>query len=222
MYIDFAYIYIYLAFEYTGYKMSITDFFNLMLLTDTSIRILLSFFLHYPINSVLYLWNFLRIHIYYIYYIYYIYSMRRAIVFFFVKRFLLLKAYYFHYNYVYDCIFLIILSFFVIFIYLFSKFLNRFINRDFFFLAVFDFVETFFVKKNVCNTLDYLRGKFPLLSSFIFIVFGNFKFFKCFKFFYFHIKYEQERQEALNCLIWIRAEKVDKIRKMLSTCFLLG
>lgn len=208
------------------YNMSITDFFNLMLLTDIFIHILLSFFLPCLVNSVLFSWNSLRI---YIYYIYYIYFMRRAIMFFFVRKFFLLKrkffllkALYFHYNRVYDYIILIVLSLIVIFIYLFSKFLNKAINKDFFFLAVFDFVETFFVEKNICNTVDYLRRKFPVLSPFIFIVFGNFKFFKCFKFFYLHIKNERKRQENLNLLIKIRAKRVDLIREMLSRCFLLG
>lgn len=190
-----------------------------MLLTDTFLRILLSFFLRSPINSVLSLWISLQL---YIYYIYYIYFMRRVVAFFFTRKFFLLKACYFHYNYVYDCIFLFILSLIIVFIYLFSEFLNKFINKDFFLLAVFDFVETFFVRKNICNTVDYLRGKFPTLSSFLFVVFGNFEFFKCFKFFYLHIRVEHRRQEALDRLIWIRAEKVDKIRAMLSTCFLLG
>lgn len=208
------------------YNMSITDFFNLMLLTDIFIHILLSFFLPCLVNSVLFSWNSLRI---YIYYIYYIYFMRRVIMFFFVRKFFLLKrkffllkALYFHYNRVYDYIILIVLSLIVIFIYLFSKFLNKAINKDFFFLAVFDFVETFFVEKNICNTVDYLRRKFPVLSPFIFIVFGNFKFFKCFKFFYLHIKNERKRQENLNLLIKIRAKRVDLIREMLSRCFLLG
>lgn len=187
-----------------------------MLLTDTPIHILLSFFLYIPINSVLYLWISLWI------YIHFIFFKRRVIAFFFIKTFFLLKAAFFHYNYVYDRIFLFILSLVVIFIYLFSEFLNRFINRDFFILAAFDFVETFFVKKNVFNNLKYLHGKFPVLCSFFIVVFSNFEFFKCFKFFCLYIESERQRQKTIDHLIWIRAEKIDKIREMLSTCVRLG
>lgn len=105
---------------------------------------------------------------------------------------------------------------------MFFRFFYRFFGGDFLILAFFDFVETFFVKKNVCNTIDYLRCKFPVLSPFIFIIFGNFRFFRCFRFFYLHIRGECIRQENMYLLLGVRAEKIDVVRRMLSQCFLLG
>jgi len=196
-----------------------------LLLTDTFIRILLCFFLRYPVDSVLFLWNFLRGFLWTraINCVYIIYFRRHSIISFFVKRFFLLKAYFFHYRRIAGCIFLIFITLIVIFIYLFLRFLGRlFTNKDFFILAIFDFVETFFVEKNVCNTIDYLRRVFPVLSSFIFIILGKFKFFRCFKFFYFHIRTEELRQKILSSTIKVRAEKIDKIRYMLSGCYRSG
>jgi hypothetical protein len=96
--------------------------------------------------------------------------------------------------------------------------LNRFTGKDIFFLLAFDFVETFFVKKNVCNTLDYLRLKFPILSCFMYIAFHNFFFFKCFKFFYLHVIREQKRQKDLKFAIKKISVRADVVRKMLFKC----
>lgn len=195
-----------------------------MLLTDTFVRILLNFIIIIIVDSVFfsgipllfclwkYLYNFLS----------YIYASRYIFLYFFVKKFFLLKGWYFHYIYVFGRVFLVFLSLIIVFIYMFFRTFYRFFGGDFLFLAIFDFVETFFVKRNICNTVDYLRCKFPVLSPFIFLIFGNFRFFRCFRFFYLHIRKECIRQENMYLLLGIRAEKIDAARKMLSQCFLLG
>lgn len=190
-----------------------------MLLTNTFERILLCFFFKDFVDSVFFLLICLRkLCIFLWFFFYKFYFLRHAIIFFIISKSLFIKDCFLHFVYIFKCIYLFILSIIVIFIYLFFNLFNRLVNKDIFFLLIFDFVETFFVKKNVCNTLNYLRLKFPILSCFIYIVFHKFFFFKCFKFFYLHVTHEQKRQKALKFTIKKISVRVDAIRKMLFKC----
>lgn len=143
---------------------------------------------------------------------------RYAFLFFFIKKFFFFKKLFCHYIYIFRCIFLLFLTIVVVNVYLFLNLLNNFFNKDIFYLLLFDFVETFFVKNNVCNTLDFLRRKFPILSCFIFIKFHDFLFFKCFRFFYLYIRNEEIRQKKLVFTMKKLCVRVDIVRQMLFKC----
>lgn len=198
---------------------SILNLLDLIMLTDFFLHFILCYFF----NNILYLlisWltclfnllKFLRVSFRSIYFV------RHVFPFFFIKRFFFIKNNFHHYKYIFKCIFLIFWTTVIINIYLFFNLLNKFFNKDFFYLFIFDFVETFFVKNNVCNTLDYLRRKFPVLSCFIFIKLHNFAFFKCFKFFYLYIRNEELRQRRLSFTMKKLCVRVDIVRQMLFKC----
>ena len=147
-----------------------------------------------------------------------IYFVRHVLPFFFIKNFFFIRDLFYHYVYIFKCIFLIFLTIIIINIYLLFNLLNRFFNKDFIYLSVFDFVETFFVENNVCNTLDYLRCKFPIFSCFIFIKLRSFAFFECFKFFYLYIRNEEIRQRKLRFTMKKLCVRVDTVRQMLFKC----
>lgn len=188
-------------------------------MTDFFLRLIICFFFYKLFCSfiylLIYLFNLLKILRILICSVYF---ARHAFPFFFIKNFFFIKKLFCHYIYVFRCIFLLFLTTIIIYIYLFFNLLNKFFNKDFFYLSVFDFVETFFVRNNICNTLDYLRRKFPILSCFIFIKLHNFAFFECFKFFYLHIRNEEARQKKLIFTMKKLCVRVDIVRQMLFKC----
>lgn len=198
---------------------SILNLLDLIILTDFFLHLVLCFFFHKVfclfIYLLIYLFNLLK----FLRSIFRkIYFIRYSFPFFFIKIFFFIKNLFWHYIYIFRCVFLLFLAIIIIYVYLFLNLLSKFFSKDFFYLSIFDFVETFFVKNNICNTLDYLRRKFPILSCFIFIKLHGFSFFECFKFFYLYIRNEEMRQRRLVFTMKKLCVRVDIVRQMLFKC----